>query len=156
MGRRHYRASRWSAQARLGCYTLAALIWRAAERCTWCALAVERPGYAIDHVVPRALGGDDATGNLVLSCMACNCLRGGHGGIPAALVERLEAMGRTEAECWAEVARQIAIPVGRGTDANRAARSLAEEWFGDAIEKDLRLARDYKARVTAELARLPF
>lgn len=153
---RHYRVSRWSAQARLGCYTLAALIWRADERCAWCALQVERTAYAIDHVVPRVLGGTDAPSNLVLSCMTCNCTRGGHGGVPPALLERIEAMGRTEAECWAEVERQIGIPVGRGTDANRAARALAAEWFGAAIEKDLRFARNYKARVAEELKEVPF
>ena len=138
--------SRWSAQGRLGPYTLAALIWRADGRCTWCGAAVSPRFYAIDHVTPRALGGGDEPRNLVLACAGCNAARGAERRVTPALRARIEAAGRTPAQAWGSVRRQTAIPVGRGTRANRKARRLAREWFGAAIEKDLGFSRAWKAR----------
>ncbi|WP_437567939.1 HNH endonuclease [Sorangium sp. So ce542] len=148
--------SRWSAINRLGPYTLAALIWRAKKRCTWCGQEVAKGRYAIDHVVPRALGGADVYTNLVLACGECNVARSDSPGVPPALLARIDAAGRTEAECWDEVKRQLEIPVGRGTWANTCARILAKQWFGNAITKDLANARSYKARVAQEQKRVPF
>lgn len=138
--------SRWSAVARLGPYTVAALIWRANMRCTWCGVGVSKGAYGIDHLVPRALGGSDVHTNLVLACADCNSARGDDPGISPALRVRIEAAGRTEAQCWAEIERQTAIPVGRRTWANMCSRPLARRWFGRAIEKDLAIARAYKMR----------
>ncbi|MGK4001121.1 HNH endonuclease signature motif containing protein [Sorangium sp. So ce1036] len=148
--------SRWSAVARLGPYTVAALIWRAKKRCTWCGQEVAKGRYAIDHVVPRALGGTDVCRNLVLACSECNVARSAAPGISPPLLARIKAAGRTEAECWDEVRRQLEIPVGRGTWANTCSRPLAKQWFGDAITQDLAHARSYKARVAQELKRVPF
>jgi len=142
--------SHWSALARLGPYTVAALIWRAKQCCTWCGVRVCRGAYGIDHLIPRALGGPDVHTNLVLACTDCNSARGDDPGISPALRVRLDAAGRTEADCWAEVERQTAIPVGRGTWANLCARPLARRWFGKAIDKDLAHARAYKARAAQE------
>lgn len=151
-------STRWSAQVRFGTYTLAALIVRGGERCTWCGCTVEKGSYAIDHVHPRALGGSDVFTNLVLACKKCNETRGDDPGIPPALAARIAAAGRTDAEAWAEVARQTAIPVGRGTQANRDARWLAVAWFGAAMEKDKAHARAYKAkrRANTPLEDVPF
>ncbi|WP_437671499.1 HNH endonuclease [Sorangium sp. So ce131] len=148
--------SRWSAITRLGPYTVAALIWRAKKLCTWCGQEVAKGRYAIDHVVPRALGGADVCTNLVLACAECNVARGDSPSVSPSLLLRIEAAGRTEAQCWEEVRRQTAIPAGRGTWANLSARVLARQWFGETIDKDLAHARAYKARVAQELKRVPF
>jgi 5-methylcytosine-specific restriction endonuclease McrA len=42
-------------------------------RCIYCA----QPFEEVDHLVPRARGGDDSPGNLVPSCAACNRGPGG-------------------------------------------------------------------------------
>lgn len=138
--------ARWSAQVRFGVYTLAALIVRADQRCTWCGCVVEKRGYAIDHVHPRALGGSDAHTNLVLACKLCNEKRADDPGISFALAERMAEARRAPAEAWEEVARQTSIPVGRGTKANRDARWLAVAWFGQSMQRDKEHSRAYKAK----------
>lgn len=140
------RSSSWSALVRIGPYTLAALIWRANRRCTWCARTVTRETCSIDHVIPRANGGDDSTDNLVLACRTCNLQRYDFGIVPP----RAARAKRSVSVCEAEVVRQTAIPVGRGTAANAAARDLAIAWFGAYIENNRRyLAKRRAGRVDA-------
>lgn len=138
--------ARWSAQVRFGVYTLAALIVRAGERCTWCGRVVEKGKYAIDHVHPRALGGLDVSTNLVLACKLCNEKRGDDPGISPALADRMREAGRTAVEAWLEVLRQALIPIGRGTKANRDARWLAIAWFGRSMQRDKEHSRAYKIK----------
>ncbi len=135
----------WSAVPRLGAYTVAAIVWRAGCRCTWCARVVTKETYSIDHVVPRAQGGDDQHTNLVLACRECNNQRYALGVVPM----RAIVAGRSYEVCVAEIARQTSIPVGRGTEANAAARDLAATWFGDVIARNLVIARESKARRAA-------
>lgn len=140
------RSSSWSALVRIGPYTLAALIWRANRRCTWCARLVTRETCSIDHVVPRAKGGDDNPDNLVLACRVCNLQRYDFGTVPPRAVR----VRRSVAVCEAEIARQTAIHVGRGTAANAAAREIAVAWFGAYVEKNRRcLAKRRACRMDA-------
>lgn len=65
-----------------------ALIARAGGRCAYCRKAGipargDQPGrgpdggyWTVDHVVPRAAGGDDSDGNRVLACGTCNRRKG--------------------------------------------------------------------------------
>ena len=140
------RSSSWSALVRIGPYTLAALIWRANRRCTWCARVVTRETCSIDHVIPRARGGSDNSDNLVLARRVCNLQRYDFGRVPP----RAGRARRSVAVCEAEIARQTGIAVGRGTAANSAARNLAMAWFGAYIEKNRRcLAKRRAARLAA-------
>jgi hypothetical protein len=131
---------------RIGPYTLAALIWRANRRCTWCTRVVARATCSIDHVIPRVRGGTDDPRNLVLACRLCNLQRYDLGIVPP----RARRAGRSAATCGAEIARQTAIPVGRGTAANVAAREIALAWFGAYIERNRKcLAKRRAGRVDA-------
>jgi 5-methylcytosine-specific restriction endonuclease McrA len=46
------------------------------RRCVYCAVCLEHATATLDHVYPRAHGGNDAPGNLVVSCARCNRLKG--------------------------------------------------------------------------------
>ncbi|WP_194922942.1 HNH endonuclease [Catenulispora pinisilvae] len=54
----------------------ASILDRDGWRCHWCGAVAT----TVDHVVPRAAGGDDSPGNLVASCSRCNCSRGARMG----------------------------------------------------------------------------
>ena len=127
----------WSAVVVKGPYTVAALIWRAGESCTWCGRHVGPGDYHIDHLVPRARGGGDDATNLVLSCPGCNTEK---------YTKVCPGAKRPREDVKKAIARQVSIPVGRGTIANRAARPLAERYFGTAIEKDRAHSRAWKQR----------
>ena len=46
---------------------------RTGGRCLYCRLPLALDGtWHVEHMVPRALGGDDAAGNLVAACTQCN------------------------------------------------------------------------------------
>ena len=46
---------------------------RSGGRCHYCRFALTLDGrWHVEHMVPRALGGDDAAGNLVAACAPCN------------------------------------------------------------------------------------
>ncbi len=46
-------------------------------RCQWCRRHASEPGVklTIDHLLPRALGGDNATENMFTACAKCNFKR---------------------------------------------------------------------------------
>jgi 5-methylcytosine-specific restriction endonuclease McrA len=46
------------------------------NRCVYCATALRLETATLDHVYPRAHGGEDSAGNLVAACGACNRLKG--------------------------------------------------------------------------------
>lgn len=48
---------------------------RDGKRCRYCA-STSGP-FSVDHVIPRAQGGDDGIGNLAVSCWGCNSRKGG-------------------------------------------------------------------------------
>lgn len=52
----------------------AAVTERANARCEYCLspLRFSPAPFAIEHILPRALGGEDALNNLALSCQGCN------------------------------------------------------------------------------------
>jgi len=52
----------------------AAVVRRAEDRCEYCKLAQagQEAAFHIDHVVPRAAGGQTALENLALACVSCS------------------------------------------------------------------------------------
>ncbi|HVX85553.1 MAG TPA: HNH endonuclease signature motif containing protein [Phycisphaerae bacterium] len=53
----------------------AEVIARAGGRCEYCGLAPQigqEAVFHIDHVVPRAAGGETTLGNLALACVSCS------------------------------------------------------------------------------------
>ena len=48
------------------------IIERDGFTCHYCQRPLDNLAYALDHVVPRARGGKDRLGNLVLACAYCN------------------------------------------------------------------------------------
>lgn len=50
---------------------------RDGRRCVYCG-AAEADGavLSVDHVEPRALGGDNSRGNVVTACLDCNAAKG--------------------------------------------------------------------------------
>lgn len=45
-------------------------------RCVYCGEAFPPEALSVDHVQPRARGGDHSAGNLVTACGACNTRKG--------------------------------------------------------------------------------
>ena len=45
-------------------------------RCVYCGEVFEAAELTLDHVQPRARGGDQSGGNLVTACGPCNVLKG--------------------------------------------------------------------------------
>lgn len=41
-------------------------------RCIYCGRPVSQMNYSVDHIIPRASGGDDSIDNLVCCCKTCN------------------------------------------------------------------------------------
>lgn len=46
------------------------------NRCVYCAGLFPPEQLSLDHVQPRARGGDNSPGNLVTACLACNTRKG--------------------------------------------------------------------------------
>ena len=59
-------------------------------RCVYCGLVHEPERLSVDHVQPRAFGGDRSGGNLVTACIACNT-RKGHRKLARFLADEREA-----------------------------------------------------------------
>lgn len=59
-------------------------------RCVYCGLVHEPERLSVDHVQPRASGGDRSGGNLVTACIACNT-RKGHRKLARFLADEREA-----------------------------------------------------------------
>jgi hypothetical protein len=49
---------------------------RDGSRCVYCAGLFPPEQLSLDHVQPRARGGDNSPGNLVTACLACNTRKG--------------------------------------------------------------------------------
>lgn len=49
---------------------------RDGNRCVYCASLFPPEQLSLDHVQPRARGGDNSPGNLVTACLACNTRKG--------------------------------------------------------------------------------
>jgi hypothetical protein len=49
---------------------------RDGNRCVYCAGLFPPEQLSLDHVQPRARGGDNSPGNLVTACLACNTRKG--------------------------------------------------------------------------------
>jgi 5-methylcytosine-specific restriction endonuclease McrA len=55
-----------------------ALFERDRHTCLYCGSSFRQSLLTRDHVLPRALGGDDIWGNVVTACKACNVKKGCH------------------------------------------------------------------------------
>lgn len=117
--------SSWSSTSRLGPVRRCAILLRGGLRCAWCLgdpTPEDQPrgrALQVDHVVPRALGGDDSPRNLVPACGECNRARA-----EGWLVERLAAEGVRPASAWQRVRRQL-----RARFQTDAAVALAHVWY---------------------------
>ena len=49
---------------------------RDGHRCVYCGEVFAPALLSLDHVQPRARGGDNSSGNLVTCCLACNARKG--------------------------------------------------------------------------------
>ncbi len=52
------------------------LFARDGYRCVYCGEVFPADALSVDHVQPRARGGDGSAGNLVTACEACNTRKG--------------------------------------------------------------------------------
>lgn len=100
-----------------------AVVARAGDRCEYCGLSQlgQEATFHIDHVIPRAVGGQTALDNLALACVSCSLRKGARqtGTDPeTGLAERLFD---PRADAWADHFRwheEWVIPltaVGRAT-----------------------------------------
>lgn len=74
--RHNARPNRESLSKRLG-RVARAIRARDGERCVYCARTAEQSGahLHLDHLTPKAHGGEDVASNLVLACRRCNSAR---------------------------------------------------------------------------------
>lgn len=84
---------------------------RDSHECVYCHRTAEQSGahLHLDHVTPRALGGEDVASNLVLACRRCNSAR--------------QALTLTQ---WAAYAATLGITVSPRAVRGQARRALPE------------------------------
>lgn len=71
------RPNRESVRKRIGERTYREICERDGHACVYCGATAEQSGthLQLDHLVPRADGGEDRADNLVLACRTCNSMR---------------------------------------------------------------------------------
>lgn len=116
---------------RRGPVAIAAIHLRANLLCTWCAFRTRLGKRHVDHVIPLRDDGPDVPSNLVLACEACNCGRAGCEFLP----DRAIWAGRSVAVVRAEIRRQVAIPIGPGSDIYPRALEMARIWWPAQFER---------------------
>jgi 5-methylcytosine-specific restriction endonuclease McrA len=77
-----------------------AIFRREKGRCFYCGKKLCEGGWGLDHVVPQALGGDNAATNAVACCHWCNCAKGEMEA--ADFLQALRRQGRLTAREWRE------------------------------------------------------
>jgi hypothetical protein len=132
----------WSALNRLGPVAVAAIHLRAELRCAYCAGWTLLGHRQVDHVVPRADGGEDVPENLVLACRRCNCGRDGADILPL----RARLAGRTRAQVRASIRCQTAIPIGPGSALHATAIERAWLWWPDQMLRRMRAREAHRVR----------
>lgn len=80
------------------------LMLRDGYRCQYCGRAASERPLNIDHVLPRARGGEDSWENLVIACQSCNRRKGEHTPSEAAMPLRR----RASAPRWTVAAQLLA------------------------------------------------
>lgn len=133
--------SQWSALNRLGPVAVVAIAIRAHYRCAWCGLQTIPGRRHVDHVVPRALGGDDSPGNLVLSCAKCNLSR-----LCDEIPARAFHVGRTREQIEADIARQTRTSIAPGSEIWKRAVWLAPVVYPAQVARRRRNRAAYLAR----------
>jgi 5-methylcytosine-specific restriction endonuclease McrA len=87
-------------------------------RCVYCAQLFPAEELTLDHVQPRARGGDRSGGNLVTACEGCNRLKG-HRRLAHYLAENVEARRNFFAlarHVWKRHLRAVAEEIERARD----------------------------------------
>lgn len=130
----------WSALNRLGPTAVAAIYLRAELRCAHCLCRTVPGRRQVDHVIPRVEGGSDDPSNLVLACSDCNRRK-----IAGFLTPKARRYGRTKAEVNSEIARQVSIPIGRGSDIYARAATQGRQWWPDQYARHSRARAKYLA-----------
>ena len=143
--------SSWSSTSRLGPVRRCAILLRGGLRCAWCLgdpTPEDQPrgrALQVDHIVPRAEGGDDSPHNLVPACAECNRARA-----EGWLEERLAAEGVRVTSAKQRVRRQARAPLPA-----REAVELAHAWYGWLAENRAatkEATRRWRARLARECA----
>ena len=78
-------------------------------RCVYCGEVFPAESLSVDHVQPRARGGDHSAGNLVTACEGCN-VRKGHRRLAEFLAEEAGARAnffRYATHVWARHLRAV-------------------------------------------------
>lgn len=115
-------------------------------QCRYCGAKPPEAELHVDHVVPKALGGDEQPSNLVTACEPCNS--GKTSTTPdAPLVEDV----KSDALRWAR-AMEVALEVHRAKRDERDAyvnyfSSLWAEWTYDFQKKPIPLDPDWRSTV---------
>ena len=84
-------------------------------RCVYCGKRFAADGLSVDHVEPRARGGDQSNGNLVTACKGCNTLKG-HRRVSEFLKEDVAARAnflRYAVHLWPRVRKTVVEEVGK-------------------------------------------
>lgn len=71
------RPNRESVRKRIGERSYRAICERDGHACVYCGVTAEQSGahLQLDHLLPRADGGEDRADDLVLACRTCNSMR---------------------------------------------------------------------------------
>jgi 5-methylcytosine-specific restriction endonuclease McrA len=100
-----------------------AVIDRAGDRCEYCGLSQlgQEATFHIDHVIPRAVGGETVAANLALACVSCSLRKGARQFVIDAETSHEVPLFSPRADDWAMHFRwnaEILVglsPIGRAT-----------------------------------------
>jgi hypothetical protein len=78
------------------------VVKRAGNRCEYCRLAQEgqEATFHIDHIKPRALGGETTEGNLALACVSCSLRKEARRSAPDPKTNRLTPLFHPRRQRW--------------------------------------------------------
>lgn len=93
--------------------------------CQYCGARAPQTELHVDHVIPKALGGDDKPGNLVAACKECNAGKGASNP-DSPLVQRLSDEAATYALA---MANKVASLVQRLTDEAAYIDHFEQAWL---------------------------
>jgi hypothetical protein len=86
---------------------------RAAERCEYCRIAQvnQEATFHVDHIVPRAAGGETTIDNLALACVSCSLRKGARMNAIDPDTGETTGIFHPRLHSWSEHFRSTARPV---------------------------------------------
>src|SRR3954467_6101132 len=100
---------------------------RAGYRCEYCRTDLQGHDYELDHINPRALGGDDSEANLALACRRCNRNKGDRTIYIDPHTKRAVTLYNPRLDTWAE--HFIILPNDEVTGRTEKGRATAALCF---------------------------